>query len=81
MHWPSPFKRGDELRPKDGSGRTIPGNTDFVDTWKAMEDLVAKEKVRAIGISNFSKSEIERLMEHTVTVSSSSSPLWVSDND
>lgn len=68
MHWPCAFARGDNLRPKDGSGKTMPGDSDYVDTWKAMEQLVATGKAKAIGISNFSKGELERLMQETQTV-------------
>ena len=67
MHWPSPFARSDKLRPTDDNG-VIPGDTDYVDTWKAMEQLQNKGKCRAIGISNFSKAEIERLLEHASIV-------------
>ncbi|KAI9686011.1 MAG: hypothetical protein M1822_003994 [Bathelium mastoideum] len=68
MHWPSPFARGDELRPRDKDGKTIPGDTDYVDTYKAMEKCLASGKVKAIGVSNFSKSELERLLRATSTV-------------
>lgn len=33
MHWPSPFKDGDSLMPKDGDGNVIPGTADYVDTY------------------------------------------------
>ena len=46
----------------------IPGETTFVDTWKAMEDVIKTGKVKAIGVSNFSKGEIETLLEKTNTV-------------
>ncbi|RFU26300.1 hypothetical protein B7463_g10039, partial [Scytalidium lignicola] len=31
----------------------------YVDTWKAMEKLIATRKTRAIGVSNFSRTEVE----------------------
>ena len=68
MHWPCAFARGESMRPKDSDGRTIPGDTDYVDTWKAMEKLVAKGKTKAIGVSNFSKAELERLIASSSTV-------------
>ena len=67
MHWPSPFARSDKLFPKDGD-KTKTGDTDYVDTWKAMEKLLDQGKVKAIGISNFSKAEVERLLRETKTV-------------
>jgi len=62
MHWPAAFKRGDELFPKDADGKPATLDIDYVDTWKAMEKL-PKEKVKAIGISNFNQSEIERILK------------------
>ncbi|KAH4002055.1 hypothetical protein HBI81_149560 [Parastagonospora nodorum] len=65
MHWPSPFARGDEMFPKDGDGKVKTGDTDYVDTYKAMEACVASGKTKAIGVSNFSKAELERLIKET----------------
>ena len=73
MHWPSPFARSNESKPVDKDGNVIPGDTDYVDTWKAMEKLVSKGKAKAIGISNFSKAETERLMQNSTIVSQHSS--------
>ncbi|KIW67531.1 hypothetical protein, variant [Phialophora macrospora] len=67
MHWPSPFARGDKLMPKKDD-KMVPGDSDYVDTYKAMEKLVASGKCRAIGISNFSKAELERLLKETSIV-------------
>lgn len=61
MHWPSPFARSDSLFPKEND-KTKPGDTDFVDTWHAMEKLQKSGKAKAIGVSNFSKAELERLI-------------------
>jgi diketogulonate reductase-like aldo/keto reductase len=33
------------------------------DTWKAMEALVEKGKVRSIGVSNFTQKKIEKLLK------------------
>ncbi|KAK5090932.1 hypothetical protein LTR05_001110 [Lithohypha guttulata] len=61
MHWPSPFARSDSLFPKEGD-KTKTGDTDYIDTWHAMEKLQEKGKAKAIGVSNFSKGEMERLI-------------------
>lgn len=68
MHWPSPFKDGDNMFPKDSNDKTIPGTADFVDTYKAMEECFKKGKAKAIGVSNFSKAELERLIKETSVV-------------
>jgi len=39
MHWPSPFKAGDNLFPKGDDGKVITGTADYVDTYKAMEKV------------------------------------------
>ncbi len=67
MHWPSAFQRGDKLRPTSGD-KVLTDDTDFVETYKAMEALVKTGKTKAIGISNFSKAETERLLKETSIV-------------
>lgn len=69
IHWPSPFARGDSPFPKDDNGKVIPGDTDYVETYKALEKLYKSGKAKAIGVSNFSKAELERLIEETSVVS------------
>jgi alcohol dehydrogenase (NADP+) len=79
MHWPSAFARSDSLFPDNREGHIdyvdVSGShfrlqrvTNFPQTWRAMEKLVEKGKCRAIGISNFSKAEIERLLSKSSTV-------------
>ncbi|KAL8629413.1 hypothetical protein Q9189_004863 [Teloschistes chrysophthalmus] len=68
MHWPVAFGRGDAMIPKDDKGKTINGDTDYVDTWKAMEKMYKKGKAKAIGISNFSRKETERLIKESEVV-------------
>ncbi|KAL8926467.1 MAG: hypothetical protein Q9172_001770 [Xanthocarpia lactea] len=68
MHWPVAFARGDKMLPKDNNGKMINGDTDYVDTWKAMEKTFKKGKAKAIGISNFSRKETERLMNESEVV-------------
>lgn len=71
MHYPCTFARGEDRFPRDGNGKMILGKTTFVDTWKAMEKLVKTGKVKAIGVSNFSKGELETLIQGSSTVSES----------
>ena len=44
----------------------MPGNDiDFVETWKAMEQIYADGKARAIGVSNFLTHHVKRLVDET----------------
>ncbi|KAL6703279.1 hypothetical protein ACN47E_010067 [Coniothyrium glycines] len=68
MHWPSPFARGDDMFPKDKDGKVKTGDSDYVDTYRAMEKCLESGKARAIGVSNFSKAELESLIKETSVV-------------
>lgn len=48
--------------PKDDEGNILFSDVDYVDTWKALEKLVEKGLVRSIGLSNFNKRQIERVL-------------------
>lgn len=69
MHYPCTIARGEERFPKDASGQMIMGKTTFLDTWKAMEALVKTGKTKAIGISNFSQTEVQTLIDKASVVS------------
>ena len=43
----------------------LPAVGDFVETWKAMIEMQATGKVRAIGVSNFQPAHIRRLLDQT----------------
>lgn len=73
MHWPSPFARGPKLMEKGEDGKIKTGDTDYIDTYKAMEKCFKSGKAKAIGISNFSKAEVQRLLDNTSVVRWSSS--------
>lgn len=45
-----------------------PGLDRYVDTWRAFEKLIADGRVRAIGVSNFHQSHLQRLFDETDVV-------------
>jgi len=64
IHWPTPFEKdGDEMWPKheDGSFRYA-DEIEITETWRAMEQLVLKGLVKAIGLSNFNSKQIKEIM-------------------
>ncbi|KAJ5242019.1 uncharacterized protein N7469_000346 [Penicillium citrinum] len=63
MHWPAAFKSGDDPFPTDKNGKLAPSDIDYLDTYRAMEALITSGKTKAIGVSNFSKKEIQRIVE------------------
>ncbi|KAG6928289.1 aldo-keto reductase family 1 member A1, partial [Chelydra serpentina] len=62
MHWPHAFERGDTLFPKNPDGMMRFDYTDYKETWKAMEKLVEKGLVKAIGLSNFNSRQIDDIL-------------------
>lgn len=68
MHWPSAFKSGDNMFPKDKDGKVETSSVSYVDTWKAMEKLIKTGKTKAIGISNFSRAEVEQILKEGTIV-------------
>ncbi|KAG5845709.1 hypothetical protein ANANG_G00142130 [Anguilla anguilla] len=62
VHWPMGFKAGTENFPLDSQELTVSDGTNFLDTWEGMEELVDAGMVKAIGISNFNRDQIEALL-------------------
>jgi len=59
MHWPAPMKSGKPDK-----------EWDWLDTWKAMEKIYEenKDKVKAIGVSNFGITFLERLLKEAKVI-------------
>lgn len=65
IHWPVSFRNIDDKE-------RFPLNDDFgmdvidvpvIETWKAMEALVKKGKIKTIGVSNFNQRRIDELWD------------------
>jgi len=61
MHWPAPMTKNSQ-----GPDKSL----DWIDTWKSMEKLYKENpnKIKAIGVSNFSVEFLERLLEIATVV-------------
>lgn len=66
MHMPVGYKYIDEetLLPKDEAGRLELSDVDYLDTYKAMENLVKLGLVRSIGVSNFNSEQLKRVIDN-----------------
>jgi len=67
MHWPFAFERQhpDGIHPVDFNHKfDYDTETHFTQTWKAMEALIEKGLVKAIGVSNFNEDQIKTLINN-----------------
>ena len=63
MHWPIAMQPNQGLWPKQGNQVMMDQEcSDFMETWKAMEKLVEKNLVKAIGLSNVNKQQLQRCL-------------------
>jgi len=62
IHWPIAFKSGPDAVARDSEGKLLFENVDFTETYKAMEGLIPTGKTKAIGVSNFSIKNLEKLL-------------------
>jgi alcohol dehydrogenase (NADP+) len=64
IHTPFAFQPGDEQDPRDQNGNVIYDNgVTLLDTWRAMESLVDGGRCRAIGLSDITLNELQRIYE------------------
>lgn len=67
IHWPVAFKKAED----DSNRFPINPDTEAIhvidvpvsETWKALEALVKKGKIRTIGVSNFTQEKVEALLQ------------------
>ncbi|XP_057668948.1 aldo-keto reductase family 1 member B1-like [Diorhabda carinulata] len=66
IHWPAALKEGGALLPKrpDHDVLCVFSDVDYIDTWKAMEEVAKKGLAKSIGVSNFNKRQLERVLEN-----------------
>lgn len=57
------YKEGDDLFPRDSQDKLIFSDVDYIDTWRAMEDLVEAGLCLSIGVSNFNQQQLQRLLK------------------
>lgn len=73
MHYPCAFKRGADFLPVGPDKKMISGDTPFIETWRAMEKLLATGRTKAIGVSNFSQHELDVILKEGSVVRYSAS--------
>uniref|UniRef100_A0A914UPA6 NADP-dependent oxidoreductase domain-containing protein n=1 Tax=Plectus sambesii TaxID=2011161 RepID=A0A914UPA6_9BILA len=65
IHVPAPVKRvPDSWAMEVKDGKPVPELIDIVDTWHAMEGVCKKGLTKAIGLSNFSAKQIQRIYDN-----------------
>ena len=62
IHWPIAQKHG-VMRVESGADFIPIEQVPISDTWKAMEDVLKKGLCKSIGVSNFSSSKLQRLLD------------------
>lgn len=63
IHWPFAYKEGGDDFPKDDNEKILFSDVDYLDTWKAMEELVDTGLTKSIGISNFNAAQTKRVLD------------------
>ncbi|XP_028625648.1 estradiol 17 beta-dehydrogenase 5 isoform X1 [Grammomys surdaster] len=62
IHFPMAMKPGESLLPKDENGKFIYDAVDICDTWEAMEKCKDAGLAKSIGVSNFNRRQLERIL-------------------
>jgi aldehyde reductase len=69
IHWPYAFQfsgyENENLFPKNEDGTVKYSDTDYLDTWKALEHLVDEGLIKNIGLSNFNSEQIQRVWDNS----------------
>lgn len=62
VHWPFAFQEGGDLKPTDENGAILMTDTDYLETWRGMEECARLGLTRSIGVSNFNIKQLTRLL-------------------
>ncbi|XP_058388833.1 aldo-keto reductase family 1 member C23-like [Diceros bicornis minor] len=62
IHFPVAMKPGEELFPKDEHGKVIVDTVDLCATWEAMEKCKDAGLTKSIGVSNFNRRQLEKIL-------------------
>ncbi|XP_051007380.1 estradiol 17 beta-dehydrogenase 5 [Acomys russatus] len=62
IHFPMALKPGDDYLPEDENGKLIPDSVDFCATWEAMEKCKDAGLTKSIGVSNFNRRQLEKIL-------------------
>nr|XP_031843049.1 bifunctional protein STORR-like [Nomia melanderi] len=68
VHWPFAFAEGGDLTPRDANGALLLTDTDYLETWRGMEECLKLGLTKSIGVSNFSIEQLTRLLEASKTM-------------
>ncbi|KAF5302643.1 hypothetical protein FQR65_LT08484 [Abscondita terminalis] len=64
IHWPTGYKEEASSDLPVDDAKPNYSDYDYVDTWKAMEEIKKKGLAKSIGVSNFNKYQLERILEN-----------------
>ncbi|XP_052012883.1 estradiol 17 beta-dehydrogenase 5-like [Apodemus sylvaticus] len=62
IHFPIAMKPGDDYFPIDENGKFITDEVDICDTWEAMEKCKDAGLAKSIGVSNFNRRQLEKIL-------------------
>jgi aldehyde reductase len=62
VHWPIGYAEGEGNFPVDADGKTKLSDVDYLDTWKGMEAVKKAGLAKSIGVSNFNREQLERVL-------------------
>ncbi|KAM4828563.1 aldo-keto reductase family 1 member C23-like [Thomomys bottae] len=62
IHFPVPMKPGKDFAPVEENGKVVLDEVDLCDTWEALEKCKDAGLVKSIGVSNFNRRQLEKIL-------------------